>query len=108
MAITNIPLPTLDWLNENKQKAFSEWVEFLTSYFIIKNVEERLKHNYIFLSTGPEDRKIINNALLTAEQKENSENMFQTFEIHMIQKTNRWVEQLEFASMQQNEDEMDE
>ena len=70
----------------------------MTSYFIINNVEERLKHNYILLSTGPKGREIINNALLTAEQKENSENVFKVFETHMVQ----------FASMQQNEDEIDE
>ena len=92
MAITNIPLPILDWSNENKQEAFSEWVDFMTSYLIINNVEEGLKHNYISLGTGPKDQEIINNALLTAEQKENSENGFKNLEIHMIQKPNKWVE----------------
>ena len=76
---TNMPLPILDCSNENKQEAFSEWADFMTSYFIINNVEERLKHNYILLSTGLKDREIINNALLTAEQKENSEKRVQNF-----------------------------
>ena len=80
----------------------------MTSYFIINNEKERLKHNYILLSTGPKGREIINNALLTAKQKENSENVFQIFVTHMIQKPNKWVERLEFASMQRNEDEIDE
>ena len=53
MATTNFLLLTLDWLNKNKQEAFSKWVDFMTSYFIINNVEERLKYNYILLSTGP-------------------------------------------------------
>ena len=89
MTTTNILLLTLDWLNENKQEAFSEWFNFMTSYFIINNVEERLKHNYILLSTAPKGREIINNALLTAKQKENSENVFKIFETHMIQKPNK-------------------
>ena len=79
MATTNIPLPTLDWSNENKQEAFNEWVNFMTFYFIINNVEERLKHNYILLNTGPKALEIINNTLLTAELKENSENVFMIF-----------------------------
>ena len=86
MSTTNVPLSTLDWSNENKQEAFSEWVDFMTSYFIINNVEERLKHNYILLSTGPKGREIISNALLTAEQKENSEKVFKIFVTHMIKK----------------------
>ena len=85
MTNTNILLLTLDCSNENKNEAFSEWVDFMTSYFIINNVEERLKYNYILLSTGLKDREIINNVMLTTEQKENSENMFKIFEILIIQ-----------------------
>ena len=70
MANTNIPLPTLDWSNENKQEAFSEWLDFMTSYFTINNVEERLKYNYILPSTRPKSRELIKNALLTTEQRE--------------------------------------
>ena len=70
MTTTNIPLPTLDWSNKNKQEAFGEWVDFITSYFIINNVEERLKNNYVLLSTGPNSREIINSALIIAEEKE--------------------------------------
>ena len=69
MATTNIQLPTLNWSNENKQEAFSEWVDFMTSYFIINNVEKRLKHNYILMNTGPKGQEIINNALFAAERK---------------------------------------
>ena len=108
MATTNIPLPTLDWSNEKKLKAFSGWVDFMTSNFIINNVKERLKHNYILLSTGPKGREIIKNALLAADQKENSEKVFKIFETHMIQKPNKWVEWLEFAPLQQNEDKIGE
>ena len=39
MANTKIPLPTLDLSNENKQEVFSERLDFMTSYFTIKNVE---------------------------------------------------------------------
>lgn len=52
----------LDWTNENKHEAFSEWVDFMSSYFIIHNVEEKLKHNYILISTGPKGHKVIKNA----------------------------------------------
>ena len=31
MANTNMPLPTLDWSNENKQEAFCKWLDFMTS-----------------------------------------------------------------------------
>ena len=67
-----------------------------------------MKHNYILLSTGPKSWEIIKNTLLITEHKESSENVFKTFETHLIQKPNKWVERLEFASMQQNEDNIDE
>ena len=72
MATSNISLPVLDWTNENKHEAFSEWVDFMSSYFVIHNVEEKLKHNYILISMGPKGREVIKNAQLTTEQKENS------------------------------------
>ena len=59
----------LDWTNENKHEAFSEWVDFMSSYFVIHNVEEKLKHNYILISTEPKGREVIKNAQLTTEQK---------------------------------------
>ena len=76
MANTNIPLPTLDRSNENKQETFSEWLDFMTSYFTINNVEERLKYNYILLSTGRKGRELIKKVLFISEQKESSENVF--------------------------------
>ena len=99
MTTTNISLPTLEWSNKNNQEAFSEWVDFMISYLIINNVKERLQHNYILLSTGPKGWEIINNALLTAKQKENSENAFKIFETHKIQKSNKWVEWAECNRM---------
>ena len=89
MANTNIPLPTLDWSNENKLETFSEWLDFITSYFTINNVEEKLKYNYILLSTGPKDREFIKNAFLTTEQKESSENVFKFFLTNVVQKPNK-------------------
>ena len=89
MANTNIPLPTLDWSNENKQEAFSEWLDFMTSYFIINNMEKRLKYNYILLSMGLKGCELIKNALLTTEQKQSSENIFKTFEANIVQKPNK-------------------
>ena len=71
----------------------------MTSYFIIYNVEERPKHNYILLSTGPKGREIMHGS---------SKIVFKIFETPIIQKSNKWLERLEFASMQQNEDEIDE
>lgn len=106
-ASSNIALPVLDWSNENKHEAFSEWVDFMSSYFIINKVEEKLKYNYILLSTGPKGRELLKNAQLTSEQKEVSTNIFTVFETHMIQKPNKWVERLEFSSMRQNEDTVD-
>ena len=78
----------------------------MTSYFTINNLEERLKYNYILLSTGPKGHELIKNALLTTKQKENSENVFKIFEANMVHKPNKWVERLEFTPMQQNNDEM--
>ena len=98
----------LDWTNENKHEAFSEWVDFMSSYFVIHNVEEKLKHNYILISTGPKGREVIKNAQLTTEQKENSKNVFKVFEIQMIHKPNKWVERLEFTSFEQNDETIDE
>ena len=71
-------------------------------------LEERLKYNYILLSTRSKGRELIKNALLTIEQKESSENVFKTLEANMVQKPNNWVEQLESTSMQQNKDEINE
>ena len=42
------------------------------------------------------------------EQKENSVNMFKVFEAQMVQKSNKWVERLEFISFQQNEETINE
>ena len=98
----------LDWTNENKHEAFSEWVDFMSSYFVIHNVEEKLKHNYILISTGPKGREVIKNTQLTTEQKENSKNVFKVFETQMIQKPNKWVERLEFTSFEQNDKTIDE
>ena len=98
----------LDWTNENKHEAFSEWVDFMSSYFVIHNVEEKLKHIYILISTGPKGREVIKNAQLTTEQKENSKNVFKVFETQMIQKPNKWVERLEFTSFEQNDETIDE
>ena len=108
MVTSNISLPMLDLTNENKHEAFSEWVDFMSSYFVIHNVEEKLKHNYILISTGPKGRKVIKNAQLTTEQKENSKNVFKVFETQMIQKPNKWVERLEFTSFEQNDETIDE
>lgn len=47
-------------------------------------------------------------AKLTTEREENSVNMFQIFETHMVQKPNKWVERLKFTSIQQNEETIDE
>lgn len=58
MASPNIALPILDWTNENKQEAFSEWVDVMKSYFIINNVEKEVKHKYILLSTRPKGREV--------------------------------------------------
>ncbi len=41
MVNSNISLSMLDWTNENKHEAFSEWVDFMSSYFVIHNVEEK-------------------------------------------------------------------
>ena len=108
MATSNISLPMLDWTNENKHETFSEWVDFMSSYFVIHNVEEKLKRNYILISTGPTRREVIKNAQLTTEQKENSKNVFKVFETQMIQKPNKWVERLEFTSFEQNDETIDE
>lgn len=81
-------MPILDWTNENKQEAFSEWVDFMNSYFIINNVVEEVKHNLHpteHRTKGLGGHKI---AKLTTEQEENSVNMFQIFETHMVQKPN--------------------
>ena len=107
MATSNISLPMLDWTNENKHEAFSEWVDFMSSYFVIHNVEEKLKHNNILISTGPKGREVIKNAQLMTEQKENSKNVFKVFETQMIQKPNKWVERLEFTSFEQNDKTID-
>ena len=69
MATSNISLPMLDWMNENKHEAFSEWVDFMSSYFVIHNGEEKLKHKNILISMGPKGRKVIKNAQFTTEQK---------------------------------------
>ena len=61
MVTTDIPLPTFDWSNENKN-----------------NVEEMQKHNYILLNTGPKALEIVNNVWLTAEQKK-TVNVFKIF-----------------------------
>ena len=79
----------------------------LSSYFVIHNLEEKLKHNYILISTGPKGREVIKNAQLTTEQKENSKNVFKVFETQMIQKPNKWVERLEFTSFEQNDETID-
>ena len=84
MANTNIPLSTLDWSNENKLEASSKWFDFMTSYFTITNVEERLKYNYILLSTGPEGRELTKNSVLATEQLESLENVFKIFETNMV------------------------
>ena len=107
-ATSNISLPMLDWTNENKHEAFGEWVDFMSSYFVIHNLEEKLKHNYILTSTGPKGREVIKNAQLTIEQKENSKNVFKVFETQIIQKPNKWVERLEFTSFEQNAETIDE
>ena len=96
---SNISLPMLDWTNENKHEAFSEWVDFMSSYFVIHNVEEKLKHNYILISPGPKGHEVIKNAPLTTEQKENSKNVFKVFETQMIQKPNKWVEREHWTSV---------
>ena len=62
-----IPIPTLDWSNENKLEAFNEWFNFMTTYFTINNEETRLKYNYALLSTEPKGRELIKNALLTTK-----------------------------------------
>ena len=43
MATTTIPLPTLDWSNENKQEAFSEWVDFTTAYLKTLHMHKKQK-----------------------------------------------------------------
>ena len=80
----------------------------MASYFTINNVKERLKYNYILLITGQKSRELTKNALLTTEQKESLENVFKIFGANMVQKPNKWVERLEFTSIKQNDDEIDE
>ena len=51
----------------------------MSSYFVIHNVEEKLKHNYILISTGPKGSEVIKNAQLTTEQKKkNSKNVLRS------------------------------
>ena len=59
MVTSNISLPILDWTNGNKQEAFCEWVDFMTSDFVINSIKEKLKYSYILLSIGPKDRDVI-------------------------------------------------
>ena len=63
----------------------------MSPYFTINNVEERLKYNYILLSTGSKGRELIKNTLLTTE-KESSENVFKIFEANIVRKPDKWVE----------------
>lgn len=36
---------------EDKGEAYKEWADFMASYFIINNKEEKMKYNYVLLST---------------------------------------------------------
>ncbi|GFR92762.1 hypothetical protein ElyMa_004361400 [Elysia marginata] len=57
--IPQISLPYLDWDNPNKQKAFDEWKDFMSSYLTINKVAKAEMWNYILLSTGPKGRDLL-------------------------------------------------
>ncbi|GFO10138.1 hypothetical protein PoB_003664300 [Plakobranchus ocellatus] len=100
-----IPLPYLDWDNPNKQKAFHEWQDFMTSYLTIHKIENENHWNYILISSGPKGRDLLLASNISSEEKTNPENVWTIFKNHLIEKPNKWVQRIELQSYIQKEPE---
>ncbi|GFR67010.1 hypothetical protein ElyMa_000242800 [Elysia marginata] len=103
--IPQIPLPYLDWDNPNKQKAFDEWKDFVSSYLTINKIAKTEMWNYILLSTGPKGRDLLLASGISEEGKKYPENVWTVFKNHLIEKPNTWVQRIELQSYIQKENE---
>ncbi|GFR64002.1 hypothetical protein ElyMa_005496200 [Elysia marginata] len=103
--IPQIPLPYLDWDNPNKQKAFDEWKDFMSSYLTINKIVKAEMWNYILLSTGPKGRDLLLASGISKEGKKDPENVWAVFKNHLIEKPNKWVQRIELQSYIQKENE---
>ena len=100
-----IPLPNLNWDCKDQTLAFNEWKDFLDSYFVIQNVEEKKKWHYVLLSSGSRGRELWHNWSLSQAEKEDSEVVFKKFKEYMIGTPNKWVMRLEMSSLVQKDSE---
>ncbi|GFR81310.1 hypothetical protein ElyMa_000601300 [Elysia marginata] len=101
--IPQIPLPYLDWDNPNKQKAFDEWKDFMSSYLTINKIAKAEMWNYILLSTGPKGRDLLLASGISEEGKKDPESVWAVFKNHLIEKPNKWVQRIELQSYIQKE-----
>ena len=60
-----VPLPELNWDLRDQTYAFSEWKSFLSSYFVINDVENEKKWHYILLSAGTKGHELWNSSVLS-------------------------------------------
>lgn len=66
----------------------------MSSYFIIKNIDKKLKYNYILLSTGQKGQELTKNAVNKLRERSIYKHI-QNFQKPSDTKSNKWIEYLE-------------
>jgi len=105
MASKLIQLPQLDWDRDNEQTSFLEWKEFMQSYFVINNVDDKIKYHYILLSAGTKGRELVQSAKLSDPDKRDPRVVWSVFENFLVGKPNKWVQRIELQQHYQESDE---
>ena len=100
-----VQMPMINWDNPDQKAAFSEWKDFITSYFVINGVKDEVKWHYVLLSAGKKGHELWNTWGFVEEDKKDIKKVLDKFEQHMVGTVNKWVMRLELASHTQREDE---
>lgn len=105
MSSHHVPIPYLDWGEENKQKSFLEWKDFMQSYFVIQNISNDNKYHYILLSTGTKGRDLLQASDLSEADKKKPDLIWKVFEDFLVEKPNKWVQRIELQAQCQGSSE---
>ena len=98
-------LPSLDWDHKDESYTFTEWQDFMNSYFVINAIADEMKWHYILLSSGRKGHELWQSWALVDADKKDPEKVFKKFKDHLVGTPNKWVMRLELAALAQQDGE---
>ena len=105
MAESGVEMPKLNWANADQKAAFQEWKTMMSSFFVIRKVQDAEKWHYILISSGSDGHKLWGPWALSDAEKADPKVVWKKFEDHMVGVQNKWVARLELSSLMQKNDE---